>query len=149
MAELNDPRLPARFWRKVQPCATSGCWLWTGFVNAGGYGQFAVADAPGRWRHVYAHRAAYEALVTAIDAGLQIDHLCRVRGCVNPAHLEAVTQRENLLRGDGISAELARRTHCKRGHELTADNVYAKAGFRRCRTCVSENNRRAYQERTR
>lgn len=82
-----------------------------------------------------AHRAIYETLVGPIPAGLTLDHLCRNRWCVNPQHLEPVTARENVLRGEGLSARRARQTNCKRGHALTVDNVYAGRRERRCRIC--------------
>jgi hypothetical protein len=85
-----------RFWDKVQDRPKGeGCWLWEGAINSQGYGNF--------WdgvRFVKAHRFAYECLIGEIPEGLTIDHLCRVRHCVNPSHLEPVTMRENFLRGD-------------------------------------------------
>lgn len=116
-----------RFWSKVDKTAT--CWLWTAGKNSGGYG---VTYASGR--AMVAHRWAYESEVGPIPAGLQLDHLCRVRHCVNPAHLEPVTIRENVLRGVGLSAHNARKTHCPRGHEY--DRQY-RDGVRRCRKCAN------------
>ena len=106
-----------RFWSKVD---TGGeCWLWLASLYPGGYGNFWDGT-----RHVRAHRWAYERLVGPIPEGLQLDHLCRVRVCVNPDHLEPVTNRENIMRGEGLTAKQARQTHCKRGHEFTEANTY-------------------------
>lgn len=98
MIEAGDTRLPERFWRRVQE-QEGGCWLWVGTVDRG-YGLLSVDG-----KTVRAHRYSYETLVGPIPDGLQIDHLCRNRGCVNPAHLEPVTQVENIRRGD--AAKLA------------------------------------------
>ncbi len=91
---FGDARLPARFWSKVQP-DDSGCWLWTASLSTPGYGQYGI----GASRPHSAHRVAFKALVGPIPEGLQIDHTCCVRRCVNPDHLEAVTQQENIRRG--------------------------------------------------
>lgn len=105
-----------RFWAKVDIDPPSGCWLWTGAVDeATGYGRFWTADGLG-----YAHRIAHELFVGPIPAGLDIDHLCRVRRCVNPAHLEPVTRRENLLRGETLAA---------------AHHVGRDCGFDACKSC--------------
>lgn len=118
-----------RFARYVQ--RGDECWEWTGARNAYGYGVFKLDG-----RVVMAHRFSYEAEVGLIPDGLQLDHLCRVRHCVNPAHLEPVTSRENLLRGSTITAANAAKTHCKRGHEFTPENTYVdKKGRRDCRAC--------------
>lgn len=93
-----DPRLPARFWNKVQPLA-NGCWEWVAARTRDGYGRYWVNPS-----HVLAHRWAYEKLTGPIPTGLESDHLCRNRACVNPAHIEPVTRRENLLRGDTVAA---------------------------------------------
>lgn len=127
-----------RFWPKVEK--TDGCWNWTASCQAGGYGKFLYDG-----RVQPAHRAAYLMLVGPIPPGYQIDHLCRNRKCVNPAHLEAVTQRENWRRGESVPAQRARQTHCKRGHIFDAENTYINSrGHRSCRKChaISEAARR-------
>lgn len=109
------------------------CWLWTAHVTKAGYGIFSKSDRT----PVYAHRWAYEHFVAPIPVGLQIDHLCRVRACVNPKHLEPVTSRENTRRGMLLEAKLAsRKTHCLRGHPMIDSNLYLWRGRRRCRTCM-------------
>ena len=119
-----------RFWTKVEK--TQSCWLWTG-AKAEGYGQFAL---DGGKKRVKAHRYAYKQLIGIIPEGLQPDHLCRNRGCVNPQHLELVTQRMNILRGVGATAINAAKTHCCRGHCLSGENLYVKpSGERRCMAC--------------
>lgn len=123
---------------------TDDCWNWTGSRTASGYGRLKVA---GKMRR--AHRLTYELLVGPIPEGLVLDHLCRNRLCVRPTHLEPVTERENILRGEGWAALNARKTHCERGHELSPDNTYVDPrGGRICRTCSHEIKRR-YVERQR
>ena len=90
-----------------------------------------------------AHRVAYELTNGPIPDGLELDHLCRVRHCVNPSHIEAVTHRENTLRGTGPIPHRARQSHCKHGHEFTPENTYRLPnGCRHCRTCSIEWTRR-------
>lgn len=119
-----------RFWPKVVRDPETECWLWTASTNSGGYGLLKVGE-----RLVRAHRFAYELLVGPIPEGLQIDHLCRVRTCVNPAHMEPVTSRVNTLRGDGLAAKQAAQTRCKHGHPFDEANTHHWRGHRWCRTC--------------
>lgn len=112
---------------------THSCWLWTGAKNAGGYGYYRANG-----KTYKAHRYAYELYRSEIPEGLVVDHLCKVRDCVNPEHLEPVTQKENLYRGDTIAAISRAKTHCKYGHEFTVKNTIIKTnGSRNCRTCVN------------
>ena len=120
---------------------TSGeCWLWTGYVTPDGYGRFRPQGR--KTRVVSTHRWVYEQLVGPIPAGLTIDHLCRVRNCLNPAHMEPVEHRVNNARGTSPTAINARRTHCTHGHELTPDNLYGWPSRRNCKTCASAASRR-------
>lgn len=129
-----------RFWEKVEE-TPDGCWLWTAATDKDGYGVFVGAP----YGTSSAHRIAYRFVVGLIPAGLTIDHLCRTLTCINPAHLEPVSNRENILRGDGITAVNARKTHCKRGHPLSGDNLYPRPdGDRDCRTCRRERGRRSH-----
>lgn len=129
-----DPSLTIadRFWSKVDVLGESpaDCWLWTASKTADGYGQFRVAG-----RNVYAHRFAYEQQHGPVATQTTLDHLCRTRACVRPSHLDPVSNRENVLRGSGITARQARLTHCKNGHEFTEENTYFWRGMRRCQAC--------------
>lgn len=119
--------LAERFWAKVDK--TEGCWNWTASRQArASYGQINVGGRP-----MLAHRVAWELERGPVPAGMQLDHLCRNRACVNPAHLEPVTLRVNVLRGVGPTAVNAAKTECKRGHTL--DDAYVYKGMRFCRTC--------------
>ncbi len=109
----------------------SGCWEWTASEKTPGYGSFNLNG-----KCVLAHRASYELHVGPIPQGLVLDHLCRNTLCVNPEHLEPVTARENIVRGESVMAYRAAQTHCIHGHELTLGNTYARPGGRReCRAC--------------
>lgn len=119
----------------VEPA--TGCLLWTGSINSAGYGQVGTPEGT-----KLVHRLMHEWFTGPIPDGLQIDHLCRVRHCAAPAHLEAVTASLNLLRG--YSWQRAK-THCKQGHPFDDANTYWRASaphMRACRACVRESQRR-------
>lgn len=108
---------------RVEMVTESGCWIWLGCIESYGYGRVS-ARHNGKAEHRYAHRVFYLRFKGEIKPPLLIDHLCRVRCCVNPDHLELVTNRDNILRGIGLTAINARKTHCMRGHVLDGDNLY-------------------------
>lgn len=116
-----------QFWQLDE---TSGCWLWTGARDTGGYGIFTHLGA-----NCGAHRWGYQHHVGAVPAGLVLDHLCRVRHCVNPAHLEPVTSQENTLRGETLAAANLAKTHCPQGHPYDEANTQWYGGRRYCRGC--------------
>lgn len=124
------PRLD-RLMARVSPEPNSGCWLFMGFIDNAGYGQVRYNG-----RRISAHRAYYEAFVGPVSDGLEPDHRCRNRCCVNPAHLEIVTHRENTRRGFGPPGINARKTHCLRGHPFDLENTEVrKDGNRGCKAC--------------
>ncbi len=131
----NAGKLPDRFWSKTRLNLVTGCLEWTGGLNSGGYARFTHNGVRTR-----AHRLAYEDCVEPIPEGLTIDHLCRVRHCVNPCHLEPVTHAENLRRSPlvgrvGVALQRAK-THCPKGHPYAGDNLgITPRGERYCKTC--------------
>ena len=118
------------------------CLVWTRKTNSKGYARFSVAG-----RNVMVHRWIYEKWVGPIPDGLVIDHLCRNRRCVNPAHMEPVTNRQNILRGVGPTAVNARKTECAHGHPYDEVNTGWVDGKRYCRVCRSIVDRRTRQRR--
>lgn len=132
---MAPPTIPIeqRFASKYEVDPETGCWLWTASIRPNGYAQFRYSKG----KNGYGHRFAYEHFVGPIDDGLTIDHLCRNRACVNPDHLEPVTQQKNVLRGMGKGAANAVKTHCPEGHPYEGDNLYVnpKTKRRTCRAC--------------
>ncbi|KKK60652.1 hypothetical protein LCGC14_3022220 [marine sediment metagenome] len=126
-----------RFWHYAKRGAKTDCWPWTGHRHSrDSYGRFRVANGPYKRRWVQAHRFSYELAYGPIPSHLVPDHLCRNRPCVNPGHIELVSVRENILRGDGLAARHARQSHCKRNHPFNTENTYVTPdGRRQCRTC--------------
>ena len=122
-----------------------GCWLWTGGKFTNGYGMVRIQEKLRR-----AHRVMYVWTRGELPEDLQIDHTCKVKACVNPLHMEAVTLRENVRRSNGWGGVESRKTHCENGHELTPENTARRGdpsrGWRECRQCQRDKSRR-YRER--
>jgi hypothetical protein len=125
-------QLPERMVQKISPEPNSGCWLWEAACTAAGYAVYREAG-----QTKYVHRMLYELAKGSVPTGLELDHLCRVRCCVNPEHLEAVTHKENNKRGTSPMAIFGRATHCVHGHEFIPENtyIYPTGVGRRCRAC--------------
>ena len=127
----NPPFSLKNFYANIIP-DERGCWVWIGERIKGGYGRLRSGHRK-RWM---AHRWSYTQFIGPIPDGLTIDHVCRNTSCVNPTHLDAVTMRENLVRGTGFVAVNAAKTQCIRGHAFDETNTRTtRAGTRQCRTC--------------
>lgn len=136
---VNDITI-ASFLAKVEKGVTEGdCWIWLGGSGGHKYSWFSAGFGDGE----LAHRFSFRAFKGSIPENYTIDHLCRNRSCTNPRHLEAVTHQENLLRGVGIAAINAKKTHCNKGHEFTKENLLNKSnGSRCCKICSREHNKK-------
>jgi hypothetical protein len=124
------------FYEKLE-VSLNGCWLWKGGLNKGGYGRFRAGT-----RTIPAHRYSYTLFKGEIPEGLHLDHLCRVHNCVNPDHLEPVTPKENVFRGNSFAAINATKEHCPKGHPYDESNTLLcqrpnKDIKRRCKACQS------------
>ena len=114
-----------------------GCWEWKSPLHDGGYATMSVDD-----KSQYIHRLIYEYYHGQIQSDLQIDHLCRNRKCVNPIHLELVTQKENIMRGKGVGVLNSLKTQCPKGHPYTKENlIMYKDGSKKCRICHNERQK--------
>jgi len=120
---------------------SNGCWVWTEGRYSSGYGEFWNGE-----RNMVAHQFAYELFVGPIPDGLEPDHTCRQRACVNPEHLDPVTRRENIARGESHIARQMEQEVCHRGHELSGANLYVHRGHRHCRACRRDRMNRYYAE---
>jgi hypothetical protein len=129
-----------RIMEQIEPLPWCGCWIYMGSIKKNGYGQIETKhQVDGTRQTLYVHRVVYEARLGPIPDGLELDHVkargCVSRACCNPDHLEPVTRRVNILRGDGISAQRARQTQCIHGHALAGDNLARVAYGRICKIC--------------
>ncbi len=115
----------------------AGCWQWLASKCSSGYGTFGL-----NYKTLLAHRISYTLHKGLIPENMVLDHLCRKRACVNPHHLEAVTEQTNILRGNGVSAKRALQTHCKNGHEFSPVNTYVYKNRRQCRICINRFTRK-------
>lgn len=128
------------------PEPNSGCWLWFGELNNRGYGRMRQSVEPYKRRWFLAHIFSYERFIGPVPHGLELDHKCRVRSCCNPNHVEPVTRRENMLRGNSPLACHARKTHCVHGHLFDEANTKRRVdsgnpnGSRSCRACAEAYN---------
>lgn len=128
----------ARFESRYEVVAETGCWLWLGRLSRqGGYGWFDLRRDARK-----AHRVSYELHRGPIPGGLEMDHLCRVRRCVNPHHLEPVTHAINVTRG--LGSHYKYKTHCVNGHVFSDDNLYKTRPNRDCKTCARDRSKRRY-----
>lgn len=142
--QAKDRERAAKYWASAEPFEDgyeTPCMYVPNKPDSQGYLRVCFSDS-GKCHNVHLHRLMYLCMIGPIQDGLVLDHLCRNRACVNPWHLEQVTNRENILRGEGLAAMERRQTHCKRGHCLAGDNVYknGKRG-RGCRTCKRDHGR--------
>ncbi len=144
---FNDHRLPQRFWKKVR-VQRDGCWVWIGGKGRKGYGLFYLGGYPNQRRTMSAHRWAYTCLVGPVPDGMTIDHICNNPPCVNAVHLRIASQQENILRGNGLAAQNAQKTHCPHGHPYDEQNTYWKPiedgsrWGRICRICSRKSDRK-------
>lgn len=134
------------FWDRVDKKSENPCWVWTRPKTDLGYGVYF-----NKAKRFLAHRYSFELKNGKIPRGLVLDHLCRNPACIRPDHLEAVTQKENVLRSQGTGAKFARRKRCLKGHPFTEENTFIRTdgGARKCRKCMKEYAKTKDQEKSR
>ncbi len=139
----SDPtQYDARFWKKVDQAGDDECWLWQGSTSADGYGRLGRTQESGKVKLWVAHRYAFIQTHGALNPELTIEHLCRVRNCCNPSHLEEVTRSVNAKRSRAQFE--GSQTHCLRGHPFSGDNLEIRSGKRHCRTCIRAAGKMRY-----
>lgn len=131
------PVTPAIDRFKAKYVVENECWVWKGYVQPNGYGQFKPDGRRGA-KQTSPHRFAYEHFIGPIPEGFEVDHLCKRRNCCNPAHLEAIPLQENRKRRNRDQ------THCKHGHAFSESNTRIDRGSRTCRACVARRVREHY-----
>lgn len=130
-----------RFLSKIS-VSDSGCWEWQGFIRPDGYCVIRVNG-----RKTLSHRYIYDYFYHGIDHKLTIHHKCYNRKCCNPSHLKQIPLRENILDGNNLAAQNARKTHCKHGHEFNDENTYRyKDGRRMCKICNKRNTMKYWEK---
>ena len=150
MLKMSEAQI-TRFWKFVGIDCVSDCWIWTG--GRCGYRRwYGLFMFDAKRRHALPHRAAYETWIGPIPDGLELDHQCDFKLCVNPWHLKPATTRENTLRGNSLSARRSRQSECAYGHPLVGDNLRiarsrGRGPKRVCRTCDTWRKRAKYAER--
>lgn len=131
---MNKAKRLSRLMSCVKVDTKSKCWLWQGYLEKNGYGRLSVGHKR-QWAHIH----FYNLIVGPVPDGLELDHLCRNHACVNPAHLEPVTHKENMRRSPFTACHIHRaKTHCPQGHPYSGSNLVEWGGFRYCRTCQNE-----------
>lgn len=120
---------------RTSPEPNSGCWLWLGHLNHGGYARVSF-----RGKGRQAHRVILWLMGRSIESGQEVDHLCKNPSCINPDHLEVVSRRVNIERSNGITKLNTLKTHCPKGHPYTKDNLraFGKRPWRGCKACHRE-----------
>ncbi|MFI9271826.1 HNH endonuclease signature motif containing protein [Kitasatospora sp. NPDC052896] len=132
-----------RFFEKVDKGSEfDACWIWKGAIDEDGYGKFRMPDKSVKGTHIISWELANN---RTVPKGWHVDHLCRIRACCNPDHLEAVEHSENVRRGTSFAAKNAAKTHCPRGHEFTAENTRWHHNSRECITCIRQRDRQRRQ----
>jgi len=134
VANLKYKTPSMRFYERVEMIPEAGCWIWLGSYSGSGYGAFSLTIGPYK-SLTEAHRASYWMFKGPIPKGMHIDHLCKVKQCVNPYHLDCVTPRENIMRSCSPSAINVAKTHCIVGHPFSKENTYWHKNKRGCRIC--------------
>lgn len=133
--------LKKRFWNNVSATSAEGCWNWNGPISIYGYGRLMESVGNRKTKQLMAHRFAYEEVIGKIEEGMTIDHVCRNKSCVNPAHMEIVTRGENSTRAHSKNMNAMRDNCCIRGHKIEGENVVLEkrkngSQRKRCKACA-------------